>query len=222
GDWSNQSKNIIPFFTASFSEEERGTINKKITTPYKFLFVGNLVPGKQPAIAFQIVEDLNKRYIPSELHVYGNGELMSSFQNQAKNKAYIHLNGNQPLKVLKQAYKDAHFLILASKSEGWPKAVAEAMFFGCIPVVTPVSCVPWMVGGGSRGILISGKENRTERREKRNVVESGLLDTFQKNRQFECLPDSPEGERGNLSRTGFSETLEVTSVTNNEDQDVLD
>ncbi|QED37741.1 glycosyltransferase [Antarcticibacterium arcticum] len=52
-------------------------------------------------------------------------------------------------------------------------------------------------------------------------VESGLLDTFQKNRQFECLPDSPEGERGNVSRTGFSETpayrqgrLEVTSGKN--------
>ena len=45
-------------------------------------------------------------------------------------------------------------MILASKSEGWPKAVAEAMFFGCIPIATNVSCVDWMLDHGERGILI--------------------------------------------------------------------
>ena len=34
---------------------------------------------------------------------------------------------------------------MASQSEGWPKVVAEAMWHGCIPIVTPVSCVPWML-----------------------------------------------------------------------------
>jgi len=62
--------------------------------------------------------------------------------------------GNCKLEELKEVYKASHFLILASQSEGWPKAVAEAMFFGCIPVATAVSCVPWMLGDGSRGILL--------------------------------------------------------------------
>lgn len=160
GNWPNQSKNILPFFTASFSENERELINKEITGPHKFLFVGNLARGKQPGIAIEIVHHLYKRNIQAQLHIYGEGELLSSLQDQAKSKDYIHFHGNQPLKVLKQAFKDVHFLILASKSEGWPKAVAEAMWFGCIPIATAVSCVPWMLGEGSRGILISHGNNR--------------------------------------------------------------
>ena len=155
GQWQDQSKNILPFFTASFSESERGKTIKNFGSPYKFLFVGNLVPGKHPLFALHLVEALKKKNFNAELHVFGDGELIDSLKEHAKNKAYIHFHGNQPLAVLKQAYKDSHFLVLASKSEGWPKAVAEAMFFGCIPISTAVSCVPWMLGGGSRGVLIS-------------------------------------------------------------------
>lgn len=210
GEWPDQTKNVVPFFTASFSENEKEIINKELTTPYKFLFVGNLVPGKQPALAIQIVAALNKRNIPAELHIYGDGQLKTSLENQTENKTYIHFQGNQSLEVLKQVYKDSHFLILASKSEGWPKAVAEAMWFGCIPVVTNVSCVSWMINYGSRGILIPDVR-----------VESGLLDTFQKSRQFECFPETADAVSENVSRTGFSETpayrqgrLEVTESGN--------
>ena len=41
-----------------------------------------------------------------------------------------------------------------SKSEGWPKAIAEAMFWKCLPISTEVSCVPQMLGFGQRGSII--------------------------------------------------------------------
>jgi len=41
-----------------------------------------------------------------------------------------------------------------SMSEGWPKVVAESMWWGCLPITTDVSCVKQMVDGGNRGILI--------------------------------------------------------------------
>ena len=28
------------------------------------------------------------------------------------------------------------------------------MFWGCVPIATPVSCVPYMLGNGSRGLLL--------------------------------------------------------------------
>ena len=241
GDWPDQSKNIFPFFTASFSKGEIVKNKRDFNAPYKFLFVGNLVPGKQPLFALQLVEALREKNIEAELRVYGDGPLKYNLEKEAENKDYIHLHGNQPLEVIKQAYKDAHFLVLASKSEGWPKAVAEAMFFGCIPIATSVSCVPWMLNYGSRGILISGKENGIDKgakpgdqrvdRGKRTEdsldglgkVDGGLLDTFQKNRQFECFSKTAVAVSENVSRTGFSETpayrqgrLEVTSGINNE------
>jgi hypothetical protein len=43
---------------------------------------------------------------------------------------------------------------LPSKSEGWPKAIAEGLFWGCVPLATKVSCVPYMLDFGNRGILL--------------------------------------------------------------------
>ncbi len=159
GNWPNQTKNILPFFTASFCDSDKEVVEKDFNRPIKFLFVGNLVPGKQPLLALQLVEALREKNIEAKFHVYGEGELEGALKEKAKNKTYIQLHGNQPLEVLKQAYKESHFLILASKSEGWPKAVAEAMFFGCIPIATAVSCVPWMLAaapeGGAKNVTIT-------------------------------------------------------------------
>ena len=38
--------------------------------------------------------------------------------------------------------------MLPSKSEGWPKAIAEGMFWGAIPVATRVSCLEYMLDKG--------------------------------------------------------------------------
>ena len=62
--------------------------------------------------------------------------------------------GNQSKEIVLKAYQSNHFLILPSKSEGWPKVVAEAMFWGCVPIASPVSCVSYMMGNGSRGIIL--------------------------------------------------------------------
>ena len=44
---------------------------------------------------------------------------------------------------------------MPSQSEGWPKVVAEAMFWGCVPMATPVSCIPTMLNQGERGLLLT-------------------------------------------------------------------
>ncbi|WP_081661898.1 glycosyltransferase family 4 protein [Gillisia sp. JM1] len=157
GDWPEQSKNIVPFFTASFSETEKGIYRKNFTSPFRFIFVGNLSAGKRPLFAIQIIEALMTKGIPVKLEIYGSGLMKNELQEYiATNnlEPFVRLMGNLKLKELKEVYKASHFLILASQSEGWPKAVAEAMFFGCIPIATPVSSVPWMLNYGKRGILI--------------------------------------------------------------------
>jgi glycosyltransferase involved in cell wall biosynthesis len=156
GEWPEQSKNILPFFTASFSEVEKAVVNKNFTSPFKFIFVGNLSAGKRPLFAIKLIEALMGKGIPVKLEIYGSGVLKNELQEYITTKnldPFVRLMGNCELEELKEVYKASHFLILASQSEGWPKAVAEAMFFGCIPVATGVSCVPWMLGDGSRGIL---------------------------------------------------------------------
>jgi glycosyltransferase involved in cell wall biosynthesis len=157
GNWPDQSKNIYPFFTFSFSNSDFEEIRKNITSPYSFLFVGNLSRGKRPHIALEIINSLKKKGYLVKLDVYGDGELFKDLQTYIRNnelKNEITLHGNQDQKIIKSAYINADFSILPSKSEGWPKALAEAMFFGCIPIGTSISCVPWMLDYGERGIII--------------------------------------------------------------------
>ena len=167
GEWPNQTKNILPFFTASFSENEKIVVNKDFTSPLKFIFVGSLSTGKRPLFAIKLIENLMGKGIPVKLEIYGAGILKNELQEYITTKnldPFVSLMGSIKLEELKEVYIASHFLILASQSEGWPKAVAEAMFFGCVPVVTSVSCVPWMLNYGGRGILID--ENVTSATEK--------------------------------------------------------
>lgn len=158
GDWENQSKNIKPFFTATYKNEERLTPKvRDYSDRLLFVFVGGLVEGKRPLFAIQVVEALVKRGVQAELCLYGDGVLKSELQKYIDDNNldnYIKLKGNRDKNTLKQAFQKAHFLILPSRSEGWPKAIAEAMFFGVIPISTSVSCVSYMLDYGKRGILI--------------------------------------------------------------------
>jgi glycosyltransferase involved in cell wall biosynthesis len=158
GDWKNQSKNIKPFFTASYSDSEiEKFIERDYSAHLKFVFVGTLVSGKRPLLAIQIIEALYKQGKQVSLDLYGDGILMTSLEQYVKDNKLeniVSLHGNQSKDLIKEALKKSHFLILPSKSEGWPKVVAEAMFFGAIPIATQISCVPNMLDYGNRGVLI--------------------------------------------------------------------
>ncbi len=104
--------------------------------------------GKGIFEAIDLIESLKNKGVISELDIYGDGVLEDSLRSYIQKKELqnlVKLKGRKSLEELKQAYKKAHFVVLLSNSEGWPKALAEGMWYGCIPVATPVSCVPWMV-----------------------------------------------------------------------------
>ncbi|WP_299768864.1 glycosyltransferase family 4 protein [uncultured Dokdonia sp.] len=158
GNWPNQSKNIKSFFTATYRDDDVPTIKTPIfENPITILFVGSLSPGKRPLYVLEWAKACLDQDLDIHLDIYGEGqerELLEKYLTSHKLHTKVILHGNQPTEVVQQAYKNAHFLILPSKSEGWPKVIAEAMFWGVIPLVTPISCVPWMVGEGTRGVLL--------------------------------------------------------------------
>lgn len=166
GHWPNASKNIQSFFTATYPEAKKQVLEKDITSPFKALFVGGLTPGKDPLYAVKLVHQLQQKGMEIALDIFGEGVERTHIETYLEThnlKNSITLNGNQSAEVVEQAFKDSHFLILSSRSEGWPKAVAEAMFWGCIPLSTPVSCVPEMLGQGKRGVLLTQSlENDTQ------------------------------------------------------------
>lgn len=159
GVWQKSSKNIKSFFTATYSKNEIVTVpNRNTNGTIKFIFVGMLVSGKNPFYAIQIIEKLRKNGFDVSLELYGDGNLkeaLTAYIIDQKIEKIVFLKGNQKRGFLKKKYQDSHFMILPSESEGWPKAVAEAMFWGCIPISTNVSCVPQMIENDQRGILLA-------------------------------------------------------------------
>ncbi|MBF4492859.1 glycosyltransferase family 4 protein [Flavobacterium sp. MR2016-29] len=158
GNWERQSKNVKPFFTATYLDTEKEIIEKEnFDLVIEFVFVGALVPGKNPLYAIKIVEQLIKKGKNAVLNLYGEGIERDNLEQYIQNNRLensIFLKGNQNHETLKKAYQKSHFIVLPSKSEGWPKAIAEGMFWGCIPLATSVSCVPDMLDFGKRGILL--------------------------------------------------------------------
>ncbi len=158
GEWPSMSSNCRSFFTATYREsDKKQTIPRALTFPIQCLFVGSLTSGKNPLYAIQLVENLLKKGISIQLKLYGEGTdraSLESYCEQVALQSAVEFCGNQEAHQIQKAYESSHFLVLPSQSEGWPKAVAEAMFWGCVPLVTPVSCVPSMLNNQTRGLLL--------------------------------------------------------------------
>ena len=178
GEWPNQSANIIPFFTASYSEtelhsqldqeshdlEKKKPIFNQVGNDNKinFLFVGGLTSGKQPLLSVQSVHKLKEKGYNVQLDIYGDGIERATLENYIQThslKKEVIIHGNTSKEIVKEAYKKAHFLLFISKSEGWPKVIAEAMFWGCLPISSGVSCIPYMLGDGTRGAIVNPNIN---------------------------------------------------------------
>lgn len=174
GDWKNQSKNIKSFFTATYSEDEKEFFQKKDLNPItEFIFVGSLVVGKNPMYAIKLVEKLSINGRKIILNIYGEGIERTILEEYIKNnqlERFVFLQGNQNQEKIKEAYQKSHFVILPSKSEGWPKAIAEGMFWGCVPIATPVSCVPYMIDYGNRGVILEMDLNADVVKIEKNLI----------------------------------------------------
>jgi len=162
GVWEGSSKNVKPFFTATYSEASKVEVKaRNLNTSISMIFVGTLTQGKRPMYALQLTETLRKRGLDINLSFYGSGQEKENLQQYIdKNKLenFVFIKGNYSNEEMKKVYQKSHFMILPSESEGWPKVVAEAMFWGCLPIATKVSCVPNMLDNGNRGVLLSMNE----------------------------------------------------------------
>lgn len=163
GEWKNSSKNIKSFFTASYFEKDKIEVKSRaLEGKISFIFVGTLSFGKQPLYAIQLVEQLFKNGNDVQLLIYGEGKervVLESYILKNNLKGIVKLMGNQNQETIKQAYLENHFVVLPSLSEGWPKVVAEGMFWGCLPIASRISCVPNMLRNGDRGLLLEFRLN---------------------------------------------------------------
>jgi len=160
GDWKEKSKNVLPFFTASYPESmcipvEIRNISKDLEI--HLIFVGTITPNKRPLVAVKTLEMLLEKGYKVTLNLIGGGSQTEEIKQYIDSKRlndYVFILGKvNPTEVI-EFFKTSHFLVFMSMSEGWPKVVAESMWWGCLPITTNVSCVKQMVDSGNRGVLV--------------------------------------------------------------------
>ena len=117
-------------------------LNKKFDGKLVFCFVGRLEASKGFPMLLDAFVDLDKTDWISKLHCVGEGPEREKYEKVTqKNNTSIIFHGLLDREELNKIYQESHFIIFPSKSEGFPKVLAEASSFGCIPIISPISSI---------------------------------------------------------------------------------
>lgn len=161
GRWESNPR-FIPFENPSLTSEEhligKDIINDKIkNSPDKFrlIFVGSLNRHKGVHLIIDTFIKLKNKSCFSEILFVGDGAERKVFEKSAKQIDFpIHFLGHCSKEKVAELLARSHVLLLPSKSEGFPKVVGEAMNFGCIPIVSDVSCLSDYIKTGENGLVL--------------------------------------------------------------------
>jgi glycosyltransferase involved in cell wall biosynthesis len=133
-------------------------IERKLQEPVRRLvFVGRLVPIKGLFFLLDAFSALIQRRPELELHLVGDGPLKEKLEERASWPdllGKVSLHGFIPHGERFLGYFDrSHVLVMASYSEGLPRAIVEAMARGVPVVATRVGGIPYFIRNGENGLL---------------------------------------------------------------------
>ncbi len=123
--------------------------------PETILWVGRLVPQKQPGLAIEALRMLKRTRPDARLDLVGDGPLLGHVQARlgaADVQGAVRLLGLRD--DAPEFLSRAACFLLTSDYEGCPLSVLEAMAAGVPVVATAVGGVPELVGHGETGILV--------------------------------------------------------------------
>ena len=162
GSWEHQPKQCLTFENPCLTLEdlelgEQIAQGKSIEGKISFCFVGRLEKEKgvgRIINAFKALSIEEKTKI-NKVHLVGNGRNLPYFKAQAEDSGVnIIFHGFLNRTEVFEIYKQSHvFLLPTTASEGFPKVIAEAVNFGCIPIVSNISSISQYVLNNS-GILL--------------------------------------------------------------------
>lgn len=161
GQWPNQSKHVIPFFTSVMTDHQMAVAKKKAERQQfnpipMILFVGRLSTAKNVDKLLIALSKLSLKSMEFQCHIIGEGperEKLKELSYQLGIKNRVDFLGGQSFEIVLKQYERADILVLASQTEGWPKAMAEGMAFGLVCIASNRGLVPQMLAN-ERGLLV--------------------------------------------------------------------
>lgn len=148
GRWPGQPSWVHTFDNPTLTDDElaRGRAaaeSKDPGPPWRVVFSGRLEREKGADIAVDTVAELRRRGLDVRLDLIGDGPLRPWVEERIKGTGdAIRLHGWLRRDELEGLLARGHAMLLPTRaSEGFPKVLAEAMAFGCVPVTSPVSSI---------------------------------------------------------------------------------
>lgn len=114
---------------------ERVQVNRNITKANKIIYIGRISDEKDPIRMLQLASKLKIKYDNFHIDVYGKGPLEEQLSISIKElnlESHVTLRGYVEDKSIYQKYS---FLLMTSKTEGFPLTIIEAKANG-IPVIS--------------------------------------------------------------------------------------
>lgn len=164
GDWPNQPPHVVPFFTSVLNQEqmERAQVAASAKTEagwtnrnLRLLYVGRLSASKNVMVILEALAQL-KPAVTIECDIVGDGPervALERFTDEQGLRGQVRFSGNVSFDRVLEFYEQADALALVSASEGWGKAITEAMAFGLVCIGSDRGVMPWLLGN-DRGLIV--------------------------------------------------------------------
>lgn len=174
GPLAGQPGHLLDSFSPSFTRrdwmENSADVGRKLTTyaaggrlqVLRAVSVGHLNSDKDQATILRALARLQEQGLRVELELLGDGPERPRLESLAVTlglAAQVRFRGRVSLAEVRSAYLDAHVAILASRTEGFPKVLAEAMACGAVPLASRVGLNAAMLAEGERGLLFPFRDD---------------------------------------------------------------
>jgi glycosyltransferase involved in cell wall biosynthesis len=154
GEWPNQPRQIVPFFTSMMTANQvlRSVAvarDKCLGAPVEILYSGRLASLKGVDVLLRAVRLLADEGVAFRLTIIGDGPEANRLMNLVTELRLVEavvFTGALPFHEVMQWYEKGQILVLPSRhSEGWPKVLAEAMCHGLVCISTDHGLIPWLL-----------------------------------------------------------------------------
>ena len=159
GEWPDQPRFVHTFLNPCLSDKELSEGRKLIETrqlssPVRLIFVGRLDTAKGIDRVLAIMARQKETGVTTTLDAIGDSPERPEFEQLAQSLGIanqVKFHGWLPRSALGELYSLAHFIVLPSNSEGWPKVLSEAMAYGVVPLASNVGSIPQYLQGYDAG-----------------------------------------------------------------------
>ena len=166
GQWPKQPPHVIPFFTSVMTRERlqraaKAASKERPSTLLRVLFVGRLTAAKNVDILLEALSSLHAQGIAFACSIVGEGPEFGRLQAIADKLGisnFVRFTGGLDHDHVLEYMEDSDVLVLASNSEGWPKAIAEGMAHGLVCVGSDRGLIPEMLSNG-RGVIVPSRDS---------------------------------------------------------------